>query len=444
MRRPGMLLPCLLAVLTVHAVLFWLHYVPFSRTLWGDELTYLADAARLLEGRETAGTLLWPPLYPRFVAGLLVVGRGSLVALQLAQTALLLATALVLRDLARRLLGVGFVERWIACALLAYPVLVAFAHYLWPEILHLALFVFALWILEARRERLGWLALLGLVLGLALLTKNLLTPLLPLLLLLPGLGRPWRLGLPRVAIVLAVLLLTVAPTVLSNVERHGRWLISDSALFNVWVGLSDVSRRNFVDEVVGREFKTYVESADSPTERNRILAGKLRRRIRERGWTEQLGSQLTRQYFRLFDKDSFFTDQLVGGAIEARGAGYASRASGFAAVLRGVCYGSYALMLVAAPFGLVLCPPAKRGKLWLLLLFLAYNLGLFLLVHVKSRYRVQFLPVLLLLAGCAVQFFPWPTSPAGADARLPRGPLIAAAGVSALLLGLAFAGPWLD
>jgi hypothetical protein len=239
-------------------------------------------------------------------------------------------------------------------------------------------------------------------------------------------------------------LLTVAPTVLSNAERHGRWLISDSALFNVWVGISDVSRRNFVDEVVGREFNIFVESADSPAERNRILAGKLRGRLRERGWAELLGSQLARQYFRLFDKDSFFTDQLVGGAIEARGSGYASQASGIAAVLRGVCYGSYALMLAAAPFGLVLCPRAKRRRLWILLLFLAYNLGLFLLVHVKSRYRIQFLPVLLLLAGCAVQFFPWPASPGGADAPLQRGPLIAAAGVSALLLGLAFAGPWLD
>ena len=70
----------------------------------------------------------------------------------------------------------------------------------------------------------------------------------------------------------------------------------------------------------------------------------------------------------------------------------------------------------------------------MLLAFVAYNLALFFVLHVKTRYRVPFLPVLDLLAAAGLA--------ALAGKGPPFGPLplrIAGAAVAALALVLAFA-----
>ncbi len=78
----------------------------------------------------------------------------------------------------------------------------------------------------------------------------------------------------------------------------------------------------------------------------------------------------------------------------------------------------------------------------MLLSFFAYNLVIFLLVHVKSRYRIQFLPVFFIGSGCAVG---WMLSRLqGDDVELPTTlQYLAAGGAATVLLFLAFAGPWL-
>jgi len=78
----------------------------------------------------------------------------------------------------------------------------------------------------------------------------------------------------------------------------------------------------------------------------------------------------------------------------------------------------------------------------MLLLFFAYNLIIFLWLHVKSRYRIQLLPVFFIGSGCAVD---WVLSRLqGDDVELPnRLQLLAAGGAATLMLYLGFAGPWL-
>ena len=94
----------------------------------------------------------------------------------------------------------------------------------------------------------------------------------------------------------------------------------------------------------------------------------------------------------------------------------------------------------SAALGVAVLPHRGRRWLWVGLGFVAYNLALFLLLHVKSRYRLQFLPVLLLYAGCAAA---WARArlgrqemPAGWRQRLPKW----AWAVASLLLLLAFGG----
>ena len=447
--RPWLLV-CGLWLLVLHGSLFWIDgTLSGGRRLWGDELTYQAAAERLLAGAAANLDALWPPLYPYFLAALERI--GGLLAVQVAQSALLGMAAWFLFDLGRRVLrptgasGDAHAERTAmlaagiaAALLLGDPQVAAFAHYLWPEILHLALMLFALWALVARAGEARWLAAAGVALGLALLTKSILGPFLPVLLAPLALAGGWRVGLRRVAVVVALIAATVAPVMLAN-WRSGEGLrIADSSRFNLWVGLNDRSRRNLVEEIVGEEYARYRASADDTAGRNAVLVEKIRGLVRARPLGDLVGRQLTRQPFRLFDRESFLTDQLAGGAIAAAGYGYPTAPPALAIGLRVSSYAVYGAVLVLAAVGVWALRLRGRAWLWVLIAFVAYNLVLFLGLHVKTRYRIQFLPVLYLYAGYAVAA--WHTG----TLRLRAREWIAAAGTASLVLFLALAGPWLD
>ncbi|MDH3211928.1 MAG: glycosyltransferase family 39 protein [Myxococcales bacterium] len=446
MRRPA-LLAWALALASVHGILLWLYYWPEPKLLMGDERMYADAALALSAGQDAHLTLLYPPLYPNFLAGILRLTGPSLWGIQLVQTALLGWVAFVTRDLCRRLTGRQRVGDLAAAGLLVYPPLVAFGHYLWPEILHLAFFVSALWILAARRSRPVWSALLGGVLGLALLTKSLLGPLVPLLLApLAFSGRPAARA-ARVALAAAALAATVLPTMVSNLERAGSFTIANSGWFNLWLGLNDVSRKVLADPVPAAEYNRFQRSAPTFAERNRIVREQIRERVRERGVLPILGRQLERQWFRLFDKDSFLTDQLPVGATPHR-VFYRRAPLALAQAIRAVSWLLYGALLVGAVWGVAVMDPGLRRRLWLAFAFLAYNLAIFLLLHVKSRYRVQLMPFLF---GFAALGADWCTrwvecrrAGAGpAPARPSAGAAVGAAAGAALLLFLAFGRPLL-
>ncbi len=423
------------AALALQAVLFWLAAWPAARRPWGDEIMYLDLAQRWARGEGAALEPLWPPLYPQLLAAALRLGDAHLLGLRLLQVALLFVAALALCGLAERLLGSAAAGRWAAALLLLDPQVAAFGHYYWPEALHLALFLGTLWLLVLRPRAWWAVALAGLLLGLALLTKSLLLPFLPLLLVPPCLELGWRRGLPRAALALGLALLVTAPTVTANVRRHGLWAVADSSRFNLWVGLNDRSRRNLVDEVVGDEYRRWRESAPDLAGRERRLREETAALVAERGLRALLAGQLGKQYFRLFDRDSFFSDQLPGGAIAAQGYGYVAAPAGPALALRLLGLLAWTATLVAAAFGLVRLLRSPSPWLVALLVFLAGQLLLFLGLHVKTRYRLGFLPVLDLLAAAALARCGTPPRAAG---------WLAGGLLAALLLCLAFAGRLLD
>jgi hypothetical protein len=407
------------------------------RALWGDEVMYADLARRLAAGAEARSEPLWPPAYPRFLAGLLVLGGGSVLAARCAQVALLALSALLLRDVTARLTGSPTAAAVAAALLVLDPQVGGFAHFLWPEVLHLFLFLAAVWILSARADHPAWRALAGVVLGLSLLTKSLVGPFLPVL-LLPLLRGPRLRAAGRVALVAAGLAVTVAPTIVGN-ARRGAPLLADSSRFNLWVGLNDRSRKDLVDEVVGREYERYLRSGETAAARTEVLDARIRGLVHERGWPALLRAQLGRQYFRLLDKDSFLTDQLPGGAIARQGYGYRGTPRALAAALRGWSYALYAAVLLAAALGLAAAPPRTPWHR-VLLAFLAYNAAVFLLLHVKSRYRIAFLPVLYLQAGA---FAAWWLERRRSGTAPSRAAWAAAAAAAALALFLAFGRPLL-
>jgi hypothetical protein len=274
--------------------------------------------------------------------------------------------------------------------------------------------------------------------GLALLAKLLLGPFLPVLAGVAALrgsalsarSRALRAGLFGLG-VLAV----VAPVATANGLRHGYWGIANSAPFNVWVGLNDPASRSDYDSVVVPEGAAYLASSPDPVERNRTVWGRVLDKIRNEGVFSLVMGQIGKQYGRLFDRESFFTDQLAGGRWRPREPRLAGDLP-----WRAWAYATYAAVLILAGLGLVLAD--WRGRPWTLALpalFLAYNLGLFLLLHVKTRYRFAFMPSLLFFAALAVgrlqEVWRRPGESSGSSARWA-----AALTLAALWVALAFGG----
>jgi hypothetical protein len=477
-----------LAALLLQAALLWIEWRPSPRVLWGDEGMYWQAAEQLRAGVEPDLHLLWPPLYPRFLAMLMPLGAGTRFAAQLAQVALLGVAAILLSRLGRALLPGAETAGGIhagdvaAVLLLLDPQVAVFGAYLWPEALHLALFLFAWWALVARGDRWPWLVAAGVALGLALLTKSLLLAFVPVLLFPLLLSGPWWRRLLRPAVVAGVMASTLLPVQIHNRERYGVATVADSSAFNAWVGLNDRSRRNFVDEIVGDELGVYLRSAPDAATRAAIARAKVRGLVEERGVLPVLRAQLSRQYFRLFDRDSFLTDQLPGGPIANHGDigggdgfGYAAPPAWLAAALRGWGWTIYGAVLVAAALGVAtlrfatprrntsdraesnavtpattadpaaVTPAQRRAWLFVAVLFIVYNLALLLVLHVKTRYRVQMMPVLDLWAGATLVWV-WSRlrQPAGGGTvPSPSPPVrawVAGGALAALALYLAFGG----
>ncbi|MEZ5331660.1 MAG: glycosyltransferase family 39 protein [Thermoanaerobaculia bacterium] len=389
-RRAG--LAVVAAAAALQAALFALDLSPGGRRLWGDESMYWQAAGRVLERGDSGLELLWPPGQAWFLAAIRGLG-GGLLAVALVQVALVAVAAVALRGALR---GAGAERRvadGAAALVVLYPTLGAFAHYLWPEVLHLALFCLALWLLAAHRERTAACAALGGVLGLALLTKSLLSPLVPAILAAAAVGgdRRWR----RLAAAAVTLAAVLAPTLWLNHRRHGAAIVASSARFNLWVGLNERERREFKDRSTLEALREWRRGGDTFEERQRILAGRIRAYVADHGAGRILAAQLDRQYYRLFGLPSFLTEQLPGGELHGRRRGYRDPPRPLALALGWSHRLTYSAVLLLVPWGLV--AGLRRREPWAVaaLALIAYTMAIFLLLHVKSRYRIQLLPALL-------------------------------------------------
>jgi len=427
----------------VHVGLMWLYWLPTRKVLWGDENTYWQSARALLAGDPSwRPEPLWPDGYPRFLAGIMGVAGEHLIAVQVVQTALLVIAAVVLADLVCRVAGsriAGFVAGGL---MVVFPPLVAFGHSLWSETLHLFLFVAVLWMLVCRSRQLPWCVLAGVATGLALLTKSLLGPFVPVLMVAAFARTPAGFWVKRAGVFALALGVTIAPSVARQYRHTGRLMIADSSAFNLWVGLNDQARRNFEVDVVSGAYREYAVSGSTFAERDAVLRRKISDHVARHSWIEIARGQLGRQYFRLFDKDSYLTDQLPGGAaVIGYGAGYVGAGDGATVAVRSLSYAMYGVLLAAAPLGLVLWRFRDRRWAHVFVLFVLYNLAILFWLHTKSRFRVQMLPVLFMGVGCAVAWMESRVRGTGSPVPIWRW-VVVVTGAAALEF-FAFAGAWL-
>ena len=437
------------------ALLWWAYYAHGAKPLIGDEAGYQQTALAILAGGAWMPGTIWPPLQPLILAAVYAVAGVHVLAAQLLQTVLFIGCAILLRDLWRRLGGRVRAANAAAALFLLNPATAAYAQWLWPEIPHLFLLLAVLCLLaRSASARRGFAA--GVCIGLALLAKSLLSAFWPLFLLAyVRRVRPWFAWRPALALVFGAAIVT-APALWHGWRTYGTPMIADSSVYNLWVGLGDRWRSDYVLDRGGATLPEFLASAPTPQQRNAIYLDKVRRLVAERGVADIAAAQLGRQYFRLLSAKTPLVSQLPGPACAGHLSIYTT-SPWLTQTLTRANDVFHAFTLAAAAFGIALwrwrrtssaaVPPRDaqaQRVLAILVLFVAYQLTLFALVHVKARF---FLPLTPIACGFAGSFLAdLRDRQIGAATALAWTPLrIAIAALLALLLlVLAFAGPALD
>ena len=396
----------LLVVFTVAAVVnlgfLYLYYTPIPKRLVQDENYYFELAESIATGQDAEHNPLWPPLYAEFMGMLFSAFGTHRIWVQIPQILMWLTGALLFYRIAGYLFPSRIAARTVLLLFLFSPDLIAFSHFLWPEMVHLFLLIAGLWLIICRHRSRFAVVSSGVLFGLALLTKSLLLFFIPVILAFFAVctsgSRKSR--LVNVCLLASVILLTVLPTMVSNLQTSGKFMIANSSIFNTWVGLNDQALVDYSNDIAGREFSEFQRSGADITERNSVYRDKIGLKLQQQGVVNTLIKQLSRQYFRLFDHETYFTTQLPGMPRQAYSAN-ATLLTGLLHLCSNVLYG---LILGTAAMGM--CFINWRPMRWVhcLLLFVVYNLGLFLFLHVKTRYVIQFLPMMTFFSGVAVHW----------------------------------------
>ncbi|HSX59131.1 MAG TPA: hypothetical protein VLF18_02920 [Tahibacter sp.] len=433
--RRRILLFCFVALFLLQQGALFLLYYAGPKLLVGDEAAYLAWARGMAGlGPPVADAGWWPPLQAWLLAGSLRVFGDTLVPMQLLQTALLLGAAAFLRALWRRCDGRVHAANIAAALFVLNPSNMAYAHWLWPEPVHLFLLFAALYLVLRAREALG-----GVALGGALLAKSLLSLFWPLFALLLLRGRRVRGAL---ALVIGVAVVTAVP-LYQGWQRTGRPMIADSSAFNLVGGLSERWRSDYVGDSVAALAHDYFSSAATPIERNAIYRARAEAMLREQGLLATLEAQFGRQYFRLFSAKTTLLSQLPGPACAGHLGSYRNAPPWLAQVLAAVGDALHLICLVGFAVGLAFWRRWREPLVLWSALFFVYQLGLYLLLHVKARFLLPMMPFLCAFAGSAIASLRRPDAAAAVHLRGGARWLIAA-GLSAVLLMLALLGPWFD
>ncbi|MGB4859476.1 MAG: glycosyltransferase family 39 protein, partial [Dokdonella sp.] len=253
--------------LVINALLFWLYFQGHAKTLIGDEAMYDAVALAQLQGQTISLNFIWPPGQKWFLMALHALTGPGRIGILVVQTGLLALCGWLLYRL-WLLLDNRVAALWACALFLINPGVLAYAHWLWPEVPHLACFLAAL-LLLADREHSTWPRALaaGALIGAALLFKSLLAafwPFMVLLFLVRWQGRRSVIAWKSVAAFVIGIFVITAPSLLQGWRETGRPMIADSSIYNLYVGLIDKSRSDYIDEWGMTTLTPFLESGSTP------------------------------------------------------------------------------------------------------------------------------------------------------------------------------------
>jgi 4-amino-4-deoxy-L-arabinose transferase-like glycosyltransferase len=383
-------------------------------------------------GRETS---IRPPLYPFFIEAVWnLTGSMSLQAVRLAQIVLSICTALLVYVFGR----LAFDERVgvIGASLYAlYPTLMAYDSLLLTEVLF-NFFVMAAavsYLLLIERGAFWWALALGIVMGLAALTRSAAWPfLLPLAaMLLVVVKRPMLHRIGVVVLLGAGFVATITPWAMRNTELHGRPVMIDTMgglnmfmgnyehtpLFRSWAAIGLKGDKYWVYQM----WREVPESRRGWNEADRDA------------WAKGAASRfikanptltLQRSAVKLADFWGFEREIL---AMFQRG--YVSAPGVVVAVITLLSITGWVFMSVGGIVGLCTCARIAPAASAYAFLFAATLAGIHSLVFGHSRYHLPLVPFLCVFAAAALSHRVW------RDWRLRRPQwLLASIGMLALFV----------
>jgi 4-amino-4-deoxy-L-arabinose transferase-like glycosyltransferase len=432
------------AIFLAGQALLWLAYYGHgAKRLIGDEASYQQFAIGILGGGPWMPSTIWPPLQPLFLATIYAIFGVHVAAAQIVQTILFVACAALLRAIWLRIDGRVRAANVAAALFVLNPANAAYAHWLWPEVPHLLLVLLVFWLLLREPASRVGSAIAGIATGLAILAKSLLATFWPFFLIaFVREGRP-RFRIVSASLFLLALAATTAPALWHGWREYGRPMIADSSVYNLWVGLTDRSRADYVDDMGGATLKEFLESGATPQQRNAAYMDKVKSYVDERGIGRVALDQLSRQYFRLFEAKTPLVSQLPGPAC----AGHLSIYESGPLPTRTLTAANdvfHALMLVGAAFGIACWRRRPGVAIALVAAYAGYQLALFSVLHVKARFLFPMIPFLCAFAGSFYASIRPRETPESGPIAFGATSIAFGAALAALLLALAFAGPMLD
>ncbi|HEX2171891.1 MAG TPA: glycosyltransferase family 39 protein [Dehalococcoidia bacterium] len=336
-------------------------------------------------------TAFLPPVYPLFIAAIRwVVGPDYLSALQLAQVAISLVAVALLVPIAREVTG-SRPASWAAGVIAAvYPVFimnVAQVNTVSLEVLWIEVFVGALFLWARRPSALGWLALAGLGLGLLALTRGpalLIWPVVGVWLLLVYPGRALHRRILWVAVFSALLILPLVPWTLRNsAVLSAPVTIATNGGVNFWIGHNPWADGEYAWPI--ETDRALAEQAAQLSEPQRdALYYRLGLEYAQSHPAEEVALSLRKLWYFIWFRPNL-------------GSSYPN-AEGFQVLAQTALMGSYAVVGVAAVFGLWLTRSRWRRLFVIYGLWVAYGASA-VMYFSATRFRAPVEPFLIVFAG---------------------------------------------
>lgn len=372
-------------------ILFYLYYIPETKILIGDEKRYFRYAKAVLNGDGWYFSPTWPPLQHITLSFFLKFSNGSFIPFQIFQYLLLVISGFIVKNIVLRETGDLNSANLSLALMLLYPSWLAYSLYLWPEVIHVFLFVSVIWIFNYKYYNNYWLAIGFSFIGLMLLYKGYIVLFIPVFFIPLFRSLKFKQALLKSVAGICLTIIIITPATLKSHEMSGNFMPSNSSIYNLWLGINDKKRTLIVRkksdkrENTAKAHPNYIQSAETYQERNAILLNKILKHVEKHGIFSVVKNQLSKQYFRLFDYKSTFYMQflkafptvkknpLIDSLLIYNTIIYSI--SIFALFLGGIVFWKYS----SVSFQFVL--------------FVIYVLGLFLLLHTIPRFRIPLVPV---------------------------------------------------
>ncbi len=390
--------------LGVQCLLFYFYYYPDTKVFLGDESRYYDAGLSIIAGGDWHSNPLWPPMQSVLISLFARLFEQPLLPLQIFQYMMLLLAGFIVRDLTWRETQHQASSQISLAIMLWYPSWLAYSQYLWPEVIHVLLLVAIIWINHYKKNAYGWMAFSGLLLGLMILFKSVVFLFIPFLYLplIVAAKRgecSWPSAFMKITLSMVIAVAVISPASIKAHKLTGGWMVSNSSMFNLWYGLNDDKRQHFAHDIGGGIYRKYMSSADDYAMRNHLIKEQAMKKIDTQGFVTTTINQLKKQYFRLFDHQSFFTQQFQGPNSENFKNKYHHHHDEILVkTVVNFDHIFYFFIMLGMVLGLLIS--IKKSLLAQQFgLFLLYTLGLFILLHAKSRFRVPLMPMMAFFSG---------------------------------------------